>query len=91
MSVNWSQLIGHDTFNIYDRGYWGFRYSIRFIAPDKREYKIESEGEIRLRVLKKEYTPLYASPENPMYAWTWVDNGWTVRMTTSGRAYVGKK
>ena len=91
VSVPWSTILSRNTFELGDRGFWPYTYSIRYIGQDGRERTAVSQGEIRMRVMKKDYIPLDNVQEDANFVWKWQDNGVPVRMTTGARTFVGKR
>lgn len=89
VGVPWSALTGSSTFEISDRGFWGVIYEIKFIDSEGRERTTLTQGEIRMRVLKKEYIPLHNVSADKGFVWKW-EAGVPVRMTTGGRTFVGR-
>lgn len=90
-TITWKDLIGQEEFSIQDRGFWPFRYRVKFIDDQKRERFAYTEGEIRLRVYDRKYVPLHNSQLDPNYAWEWKVESVDVKMTTGGRIYVGEE
>lgn len=98
-TIPWQKLTGKDAFSSDDTGFWIYTYTIRWTDAQGFERKTVSDGEIRLRVVRSQvcdasgkcqaYVPLRNAPDNPNYAWTWVQDGQTIRMTTAARTYVG--
>lgn len=90
-SVPWNTILGKNSFELGDRGFWPYTYAIRYIGQDARERTAVSQGEIRMRVMKKDYVPLDNVSEDANFVWKWQDNGVPVRMTTGARTFVGKR
>jgi len=89
-TVLMSDLIKRKEFTKQDRGFWPVLLTIRYIGPDGERLTF-AEGEIRLRVLSKNYVPLHEIRDSAEYAWRWRSKeGQLFRMSTSGRAYTGK-
>lgn len=88
MSVPWSDLISRPTFEVEDRGFWPFVYQIKYLDQDGFERTLVTEGEIRLRVLKKDYQPLHETAHDPSFTWEFIEGGSKIKMTTGGRTYV---
>lgn len=88
--IKWETLIKKPKFEIGDRGFWGVRVEIHYFDLDGNERISTVDGEIRLRVLKKDYLPLHNSKDDPNFVWIWNEGDHTYRMTTGGRAYTGK-
>lgn len=87
--IAWKDLIKKDVFSPGDRGMWGVRLTVRWIDVNSREQTSVADGEVRLRVLRKEYIPLHEVKEDPAFAWSWISNGRLMRYTTGMRAYTG--
>lgn len=88
-NVLWQSLTGSPAFVQSNRGLWLYCLEITFNGPDKIEHKSIACGEIRLRVLNKDYTPLHNSKSDVNYAWIWKENAWIMKMTTNGRVFIG--
>lgn len=91
-AIPWSKILGRDTFEINDRGFWLYTYKVYWLDKDGNENTSVSEGEIRMRVIRKEYTPLdnVAHDINFVPQWSfYARGGETIRMTTGMRTYVG--
>lgn len=91
--VYWKDLIKSEVFTKGHRGYWPVKYWVYWKHPEEgNEMVSETDGEIRLRVIDKEYTPLHESATDPNYAWSFVaKDGTVVNMTTGLRTYVKGK
>lgn len=90
-TFSWVQLIKKNFFSAGDRGFWGIAMTIYSLDPEGNEQITHEEGEIRLRVLKKEYHDLHEAPRDPNYVWEWTEDGYTVRKTQGGRTWIGKE
>lgn len=91
VSIPWKDIVKGNDFLAEQRGFYGVRLKWYWVGADGRERFSFADGEIRLRVLKKEYTPLHDSKESPFFAWSWVDDAGMYHMTTSGRAHFRSK
>lgn len=90
-TIAWKDLLKRDTFEKNDRGFWQYTYDIKYLDPNGKEYLSRSIGEIRMRVLPKDYVPLDQVKDDPNFVWVWVQDGTQVKMTTGARTYVEKK
>ena len=91
-SVKWSRILRRDTFENGDTGFWPFNYKVYWIDKNGRENFSISQGEIRLRVLKKEYIPLNEVVNDFNFTWNILTrNNETIKMTTGMRAYVSRR
>lgn len=93
-SVPWTKLLARETFELGDRGFWPFTYWVYWIDRNGFENVSVAEGEIRLRVLAKEYIPLneVVNDSNFVPSWGfWAKNGELIKMTTGMRTYVSKR
>lgn len=90
VTLPWNKLLGRDTFEKADRGFWPVIMTVKWIAPDGQQKKTLVEGEIRLRVTSQGYEALQEVEESQNYAWHWNDKLSKYRMSTSGRAYAGR-
>ena len=92
INVAWKTLLsGRDQFQINDRGFWTFNTEVFWIDPDGRERTSTSQGDIVLRIYKKGYLPLNGVREDPSFVWEWTNNEFIYKMTSSLRAYIGRK
>jgi len=91
VGILWSDLIKRSTFEKGDRGFWPFVLTIHWIDTDGRARETKSQGEIRLRVMSKTYTPLHNVMDDSNFVWAWVENKTRIRMTTGARTWVGLK
>lgn len=89
VEIKWKDLLGRDTFEKADRGFWIYVYEWYWLNPDGQEMKTVVDGEIRMRVYSKDYKPLRDVSSNPNFVYDWVENGVEVKSTSSGRTYVG--
>ncbi len=91
VEVTWKSLLKRGTFEIADRGVWGFVYRARWNDPDGSERFTITDGEIVLRVYKREYLPLHEAPNDENLVLDWIENGQRIRVTTKGRTWVQRK
>lgn len=99
VAVKWKDLVKRNTFEKGDRGFWPYRTTMHWIDADGRDQRTITEGEIRLRVVSpsvctpdgncKSYLPSQDLPEDANYVWNWIEGRSVVKMTTSGRVFVG--
>lgn len=87
--IPWEKLTGKPVFDVNDRGYWAYLYEVYWTGPDGRDYATTAEGEIRMRVHRKDYAPLHAIPGDAAFGWSWIDDGRIFLFSTAGRAYTG--
>lgn len=87
--VPWQDILKKSTYEITDRGFWPFIYSMKFMDDKGQEQETRTEGEIRMRVLRKSYIPLNDVSSDSNFVWKWKFGSVPVRMTTGGRTYVG--
>jgi len=88
--ILWKDLIKKDHFDPNDRGFWPIQMEIHWLDKDGKDHASWAEGEIRLRILKANYTPLYTSADDSNFVWNWTQDGHIFKMTTGARGYVGK-
>ena len=62
-----------------------------WIDKEGRGRNSVAQGDVLLRVFRAGYIPLENVREDPNYVWKWHDNGYTYRMTTGLRAFVGEE
>lgn len=86
----WKTLLGRETAAVGDRGFWTFNTTVIYKDPDGRERQATSQGDIVLRVFRKDYVPLHNVSDDPAFVWTWTDKGSLYRMTAGLRAFVKK-
>jgi hypothetical protein len=89
--VSWKSILKRDTFQMGDRGFWGYSYTIRYVLEDGIERVTYSQGEIYLRVLKKGYHPLNSIQEDPHFVWKWKERGRELKSTNGMRTWIEKK
>lgn len=87
IEVPWKTLLGRDTFQVADRGYWTFNTTVYYIGPDGNERTSVSQGDIVMRVFRLGYVPLNTVENDPNYVWSWQDNGMIYKMTSGLRAF----
>lgn len=87
LEVAWRELLGSETFEVDQVGYWPVILSWRYRGPDNLEHKARADGEIRLRVYRGTYVPL-VGPSSPEVSWRWESDGRHLELTTAGRAYI---
>lgn len=91
INVDWTKLIKKPAFQVSDRGLWGVIMEVYWQDSEGRERRAISEGEIRLRVLTKNYKPLHEVENDPNFVWVYTEQGVTAKLTTGLRAYVSRK
>ena len=89
LALPWRDLIKNPTFRTSDRGMWLYCLDITFRGTDGIEHQSTTCGEIRLRVLAANYTPLHNQAQDANFTWIWCENQWTIKMTSSGRTFIG--
>lgn len=87
IGIPWQDIIKAESFKKDQRGFWGFKRKMYFTI-DGVDHENIDEGLIYLRVIS--YESLHESKDNPYFVWTFESRGSVVKMTTSGRTYVGK-
>lgn len=88
--ISWEELLMRPQFEKFDRGFYLFFIETEYLDPQGARRTIFQEGEIRLRVIGKNYIPLHEVPSDKNFTYTWKHNGYKMKLTTGGRAYVGK-
>lgn len=88
--VPWSRLIKSESFKPEHRGFWPVLFSIYWEDEKGRVNLTHQDGEIRLVVFTRNYVPLHYAPHDENYAWSWSEGAYVFRLTTGGRAYVGR-
>ena len=91
VAVTWRDLVKREVFVRGDRGFWPVVMTYRWIDMNEQEFEFTVEGEMRLRVIAKEYLSLHESAEDPNLVWRWSDGNSKYGFSTAGRAYAGKK
>jgi hypothetical protein len=88
--VKWTDIVKRQHFDVQDRGFWPFIIEVRFLAEDGFEHKTILEGEIRLRILRKEYVSLHSVKDDTAFFWIWESHGHLLKVSASGRTTVLK-
>lgn len=88
IEVPWSTLLGRQTFELGDRGFWTFNTQVFWVDQDGKDRESLSQGDIVLRVFKKTYQPLHAVLDDPNFVWTWEDGSFQYKMTSGLRASI---
>ena len=88
-TITWSVLTKKETFDIGDRGFWAYVYSMVYIGEDGREHDTITQGEIRLRVIKSSYQNLDNVKFDRNFVWKFTFNDFPIKMTTGGRTWIG--
>lgn len=91
LELPWTTILNRDRVQAGDSGHWLVIAEIQFLNKENILKKVLIEGEIRLRVLNKEYMKLDQIKEDSNYNWEWENKGRKMKMTTSGRSYVDSK
>lgn len=90
ISVKWTDIVKRQVFDAQDRGFWPFIIEVRFTADDGFEHKTILEGEIRLRILRKEYVSLHSVKDDTAFFWIWESHGHLLKVSASGRTTILK-
>ena len=88
--VFFKDLTKKDRFDTFDRGFWPFLITTTWKTENDVKRKTVQQGEIRLRVYNPRYTPLHESGDSDVWGWAWKHGGRVFKLSTAGRAYVGK-
>ena len=89
VEIKWSDLTKKSEFTTFDRGFWPVLIEVKWIDKDGFERTSFAEGEIRLRVLKKQYTSLHTIKDDNNFVWVWSNGGREFKYTTGLRSYTG--
>ncbi len=89
--LSWMTILKSPTFEAGTRGIYLWCLSIEFLDPNGIMRTSQTCGEIRLRVVAKNYLPLHNAPSDPNFVWIWCDNKWIMKMTTNGRTFIGDR
>lgn len=82
--VPWRTLLGHDTYEPNERGFYPVLVKWTWTDPTSGvELAAAAEGEIRMRVHSKEYSPLSYDPA--AQTWSWSVGGVKFGATETGR------
>ncbi len=85
--IPWSQIVGPGPFAERQRGFYPVLVKWTWTDPQTGvELAAAAEGEVRLRVHKRDYAPLTFDPATQ--TWTWTVGGVTFGATEKGRAAV---
>lgn len=87
--LKWSDLLKDTEFRKAYRGFWIILLEVDFIDKDGFKRKSFTEGEIRLRVLSKDYTPLNEVKDSNLFIWQFTQDNKIYKYTTSLRAFAG--
>lgn len=91
-AVPWSKLLKRNTFELSDRGFWAVTSRVYWKDDNGNENVSVCEGEIRLKVLKKDYIPLHNVVNDSNFTWDFSTRyGERVKITTGMRTYVSKR
>ena len=90
-AVRWADLLRRPTFQVGDRGFWPVVVATRWLDAEGREQFTQVDGEIRVRVYRRGYVPLQDAAVDENFAYSWTEGGLPVRVTSTGRAYVGPR
>lgn len=90
-SVSWKELTHSDTYQRDFSGFWIVLMTWNWVGEDEHSHPTTVEGEIRLRVLRSNYTPLQNAKEDANFVWKTSEGGNQFRWTTHGRAAVWKE
>jgi hypothetical protein len=89
VDVPWKMLLGRDQFGKSDRGFWPVLLEVHWIDEAGHDRKSFAEGEIRLRVMAREYQALNAISNDSNFVWSWIEGTHIFKMTTGMRAFAG--
>jgi hypothetical protein len=89
VSIPWSDVVKRDTFLKDDRGFWPVLMETHWVDNNGLDRITFTEGEIRMRVLSKDYISLSSIQDDPNFQWTWSDDRARYKMTSAGRVWVG--
>ncbi len=91
ISVPWKTLLGgNPKFELGNRGFWTWNMQVYYIDPDGRERISTAQGDIVLRVYRKDYLPLHEVENDANFIWSWIEGSYLYRMTSGLRAYIKK-
>lgn len=86
LRIPWRRLVGPGPFQEAQRGFWPVILTWSWLDPSGVVLKAQAEGEIRLRVHAKPYTPLSYDPSSQ--TWSWSTGGVRFGATDKGRGAV---
>ncbi len=86
LRIPWSRLVGAGPFQEAQRGFWPVVLTWTWIDQSGVVLKAQTEGEVRLRVHAKEYSPLTYDPSSQ--TWSWSTGGVRFGATDAGRTAV---
>lgn len=89
IEISWKDIVKKDTFEKDARGFWPVLVEWFWVDANGFENRTIVEGEIRMRVLSREYIPLHEIRDAVQFGWRWYDNDGVYRMSTAGRAWAG--
>lgn len=88
VTLKWSDIIGAPTFTKDARGFWPFVVHVHWIDPTGNPQETVTDGELRLRVVSKDYTALGGGWAPSEFAWQWISGRYEFGMTTAGRVQI---
>lgn len=89
--VSWTTILGSPTFAAGGRGIYLWCLAVTFTDNTGNDRTMQTCGEIRLRVVANNYIPLNNSISDQNYVWIWCYNKWIMKMTSSGRTFIGDR
>ncbi len=89
VTFSWEEILQKKDFSTNDRGFWTIITITKFVGQDGIEREVAEEGEIRLRVLSRNYVPLISTQSSEYFVWDWLYGNCEMKKTTAGRTFVG--
>ena len=88
VAISWKTLVSSPSFEIQQRGFWTWNLEVHYFDEKKRERISKTNGDIVLRIYRRDYLPLVSDGADPAIIWTWSDGDCHYKLTSSLRAYV---
>ncbi len=89
VKIKWTELLKKGSIAKGDAGFWPILMEVHWVDTEGRDRVSFADGEIRLRVLSRQYTPLNRSKDDSNFVWSWTDGFHIFKSTASLRQYAG--
>ena len=90
VTIPWKELVKRGSITKGDSGFWGVLLEVHWVDVEGRDRVSFAKGEIRLRVLSRQYTPLNRTENDSNFVWDWANGEYRSKMTTGMRAFTGR-
>ena len=89
--VSWMTILKSQTFKTGDRGIYLWCLEIEYYGSNDEIKSSKICSEIRLRVVSQNYAPLHQVEHHKNFIWQWCENNQIIKMTSTGRTFVGER